>query len=60
MKRVKKMTTRRKSANSFYEVDYKKGSIKRTHKFCPRCKGTFLAKHKQRSSCGLCGYAEFS
>ncbi|MHA1976171.1 MAG: 30S ribosomal protein S27ae [Candidatus Hodarchaeales archaeon] len=53
------MPVRRKPVQSFYKVDYKKGTIKRTNKFCPRCKGSFLAKHKNRMSCGLCGYTEF-
>ncbi|MHA2243449.1 MAG: 30S ribosomal protein S27ae [Candidatus Hodarchaeales archaeon] len=53
------MTTRRKAANAYYKPDFKKGTIKRTHKFCPRCKGSFMARHKDRISCGLCGYTEF-
>ena len=57
--RVKKMPVRRKPVQSYYTVDYKKGTIKRTNAFCPRCKGSFLAKHKGRASCGLCGYTEF-
>jgi small subunit ribosomal protein S27Ae len=28
-------------------------------KFCPRCgKGTILAEHKNRVTCGKCGYGE--
>ncbi|MFH1591305.1 MAG: 30S ribosomal protein S27ae [archaeon] len=28
---------------------------------CPKCgPGVFLAKHKNRSSCGKCGYTEFA
>lgn len=28
--------------------------------FCPRCgPGVFLAEHKNRSSCGRCGYTTF-
>lgn len=31
------------------------------HEFCPRCgPGVFMAKHKDRMSCGKCGYAIFS
>ncbi|MBK5114924.1 MAG: 30S ribosomal protein S27ae [Candidatus Heimdallarchaeota archaeon] len=41
----------------YYSVD--KSGIKRTKKECPRCKGSFLAEHKDRSSCGHCGYTEF-
>ncbi|MCC7574319.1 30S ribosomal protein S27ae [Candidatus Woesearchaeota archaeon] len=32
---------------------------KRKNKFCPKCgPGTFMANHKDRSSCGKCGYME--
>ncbi|UCE80343.1 MAG: 30S ribosomal protein S27ae [Methanobacteriota archaeon] len=36
------------------------GSIKRTKKHCPKCgPGVFMAAHKDRTSCGKCGYTEF-
>ncbi|MBI2133783.1 30S ribosomal protein S27ae [Candidatus Woesearchaeota archaeon] len=36
-----------------------KGGLKRKNKFCPKCgPGNFLAEHKNRTSCGKCGYAE--
>ncbi|MBP2030442.1 small subunit ribosomal protein S27Ae [Methanohalophilus levihalophilus] len=35
-------------------------SIERVNQFCPRCgEGVFLADHKDRLSCGKCGYTEF-
>ncbi|MHA1168804.1 MAG: 30S ribosomal protein S27ae [Candidatus Hodarchaeales archaeon] len=47
-----------------YEVDYKKGTLKRINKFCPRCQGSFCGTHSgkgqvKRISCGSCGYTEF-
>ncbi|MCI4322927.1 MAG: 30S ribosomal protein S27ae [Thermoplasmata archaeon] len=34
-------------------------TLTRTHKSCPKCgPGTFLAEHKNRRSCGKCGYME--
>jgi small subunit ribosomal protein S27Ae len=41
-----------------YEVS---GSeLKRKNKFCPKCGvGVFLAKHKDRLTCGQCSYTEF-
>lgn len=34
--------------------------LKRLRKPCPKCgPGIFLAEHKNRSSCGNCGYTEF-
>ena len=42
----------------FYKVDDDK--VTRLRKECPRCgKGTFLAEHSDRLSCGKCGYADF-
>ena len=35
--------------------------IVRTKKHCPKCgPGVFLAEHKDRTSCGKCGYTEFT
>jgi len=52
--------------HKFYEVVEEKGKAKaglklrRTRKVCPRCgAGVFLAEHKDRYSCGKCGYTEF-
>jgi small subunit ribosomal protein S27Ae len=34
--------------------------IVRQRKNCPKCgDGVFLADHKDRASCGKCGYTEF-
>lgn len=39
-----------------YEVS---GGLKRKNKFCPKCgQGTFMAQHKDRYTCGKCGYME--
>jgi len=36
------------------------GKIKRQRRHCPKCgDGVFLAEHKNRVSCGKCGYTEF-
>ena len=36
-------------------------SGKQKNKFCPKCgAGVFMAKHKDRLTCGKCGYTEFS
>ena len=41
----------------FYKVDG--ASVKRERKFCPKCgAGVFMAQHKNRASCGKCGYSE--
>ena len=42
-----------------YKVDGDK--IVRTRPVCPKCgPGVFMATHKDRVSCGRCGYTEFS
>ncbi len=34
--------------------------VKRERRWCPRCgEGTFMAEHKDRFTCGNCGYTEF-
>ena len=54
--------------HKFYEVVEEKGKGKakigwklhRKRKICPRCgAGVFLAEHKDRYTCGKCGYTEF-
>jgi small subunit ribosomal protein S27Ae len=42
----------------FYVV--KAGKVERLRKECPRCgRGVFLAEHKDRLTCGKCGYTSF-
>ena len=42
----------------YYKV--KDNKIDRSKKSCPRCGGgTYLAQHRDRLSCGKCGYTEF-
>lgn len=46
-------------AHSNYKVD-KSGKVTPVKKSCPRCeKGTYMAEHFDRYSCGRCGYTEF-
>jgi small subunit ribosomal protein S27Ae len=42
----------------FYQV--KGDNVERLRKECPRCgRGVFLAEHKDRLTCGKCGYTSF-
>ena len=42
----------------YYEVKGDKAT--RLRRECPRCgKGTFLAEHKDRLTCGKCGYTSY-
>ena len=48
-----------KTKRDFFQV--KDGKIERTKRHCPKCgPGTFMGEHKDRVSCGKCGYTEFS
>ncbi len=41
--------------------DSKTGTLARKTTSCPKCgPGVFLARHKDRISCGKCGYAEMA
>jgi small subunit ribosomal protein S27Ae len=45
-------------ASGLYDVS--DGKALRKHQNCPRCgEGVFLAEHKDRLSCGKCGYTQF-
>jgi small subunit ribosomal protein S27Ae len=43
----------------FYSIDGDK--VTRNRRDCPRCgKGAFMAQHRDRYTCGKCGFTEFS
>jgi small subunit ribosomal protein S27Ae len=45
--------------SSYYKLEGDKPT--RTKKVCSRCgKGTFMATHKDRHTCGRCGLTEFN
>ena len=47
------------SVYKFYKVEGE-SKIARTKRDCPRCgRGVFMAEHKDRLSCGKCGFTEF-
>ncbi len=44
--------------SNYYKVE--NGKLMRIRRTCPKCgPGVFLAVHKDRVSCGKCGYTEF-
>jgi len=46
----------KKPGSKLYAI-YENGKAK--NKYCPKCgEGTFLANHKDRMTCGKCGYME--
>jgi ubiquitin-small subunit ribosomal protein S27Ae len=47
------------SVFKFYKLEGE-SKIVRTKRDCPRCgRGVFMAEHKDRFSCGKCGFTEF-
>lgn len=54
---AKKKPNKAVDIKTLYSVE---DGLKRKTKFCPKCgPGVFLAIHKDRVSCGKCGYTEF-
>ncbi|HWQ66233.1 MAG TPA: 30S ribosomal protein S27ae [Methanospirillum sp.] len=53
-KKVKKTTKR----SAYFTVSGKNATAQR--RYCPRCgPGVFMGEHKDRTTCGKCGYTEF-
>jgi small subunit ribosomal protein S27Ae len=47
-----------KKSHEYYES--KDNKLDRKKRWCPKCGvGVFMADHKDRTSCGKCGYTEF-
>ena len=54
---AKKQKKPRKPMQVWKIYDSKNGTLARKTTSCPKCgPGVFLAKHKDRTSCGKCGY----
>jgi small subunit ribosomal protein S27Ae len=44
--------------HKFYKIEGEK--LTRVRRECPRCgRGVFMAEHKNRNTCGKCGFTEF-
>ena len=56
---VDKKNNKESQVSKFYKLDG--DSIERIKRDCPRCgKGVFMAAHKDRLTCGKCGFTEFN
>ncbi len=54
---AQKKTGHGRLLNACYEVT--NDGLKRKNRHCPKCgHGTFMAEHKDRRTCGKCGYME--
>lgn len=50
----------KKGSKRWEKYEIKGDKIERKNKFCPKCgPGYFLAEHKDRMTCGNCGYVKF-
>ncbi len=59
--RDKKAKKPQKPVQLWKLYEAKDSSVSRKNKFCPKCgAGFFLAAHKNRITCGNCGYTEFA
>lgn len=55
----KKPIKKKKTSQKWKQYQIESSALKRKNKFCPKCgKGVFLAEHKDRWTCGNCGYME--
>jgi small subunit ribosomal protein S27Ae len=49
----------KKTSKRYENYEVSGSTVKRKNKSCPKCgPGVFLAKHKDRITCGNCGYVE--
>jgi len=57
----KKQKKTKKTSAKYKSYSPAGDTVKRKNQFCPKCGvGVFMAKHKDRATCGKCGYMEKS
>jgi len=61
MAKKKAAKAKPKASKGVWKLYEAKGdSLTKKNKSCPKCgEGYFMAKHKDRVTCGQCGYSEF-
>lgn len=56
----KKPPRKRNRVKKSSQYEIKEGKLERKRASCPKCgAGVFLAEHKDRLSCGKCGYTKW-
>ena len=56
---AKKKKNKKKSMQIWKIYQVSGNKVERKNRFCSKCgSGVFLAKHKDRETCGRCGYSE--
>lgn len=59
-KEEKKPVKLKKTSKKWKLYEKSADGIKRKNRNCPKCgPGVFMAQHKDRVTCGQCGYTEF-
>ncbi len=54
------MAKKKRTSQKWKLYEVQGGKVKRKNRYCPRCgPGVFMANHKDRWSCGKCGYTEW-
>ncbi len=49
-----------KKTGKYSKYDFKGSNIERKNIFCPKCgAGVFMAMHKDRQTCGKCGFTQW-
>ena len=60
MAEEKKQEVKRRPTSKTWTYYEAKGELKRLKRTCPKCsEATYMAEHKDRYTCGKCGYTEF-
>jgi len=58
---TKKKQKTKNTSKKWKLYDIKGDKINAKNKYCPKCgRGVFMAAHGDRSTCGKCGYTEFT
>ena len=58
---AKKKKNKKKATQVWKLYQVSGDKIERKNKFCSKCgSGIFLAKHKDRETCGKCGFTNFN
>ncbi|MBW2998245.1 30S ribosomal protein S27ae [Candidatus Woesearchaeota archaeon] len=56
---AKKQVKNKTPSKKYEKYEISGDTLKRKQPFCPKCgPGVFLAVHKDRKTCGKCGYME--
>jgi len=59
-KKVVAKNTKKTTSKKYTSYVVTGDTVERKNSFCPKCgEGVIMANHKNRKTCGTCGYTEF-